>query len=47
MEQNNKIQELTPEELAEFINLQDENTIVSITITEIQEGGDYAGRENI
>ena len=47
MEQNNKIQELTPEELAEFINLQDENTIVSITITDIQEGGDHAGRKDI
>ncbi len=47
MEQNNEIREMTPEEVAEFINHQDEYTIVSITITDIQEGGDYAGRENI
>ena len=47
MEQNNEIREMTPEELAEFINHQDEDTIVSITITEIQEGGSHAGRENI
>ena len=47
MEQNNEIKEMTLKELAEFINCQDEDIIVSITITEIQEGGDYAGRENI
>ena len=47
MERNNEIKEMTLKELAEFINRQDEDTIVSITITEIQEGGDHARRENI
>ena len=47
MEQNNKIKEMTPEELTDFINRQEEYTIVSITIAEHEEGGSNARSEGI
>ena len=47
MEKNEEIREMTLEELAEYINDQDDDKIISITITEIQEGGGHAGRKDI
>ena len=47
MEKNEEIMEMTPEELADYINRQDENTIISITIASGEEGGNHVGRENV
>ena len=46
MEMDREIMEMTPEELAEYINSRDEDTIVSITIAE-EKGGDHAGSKDI
>ncbi len=47
MEQNNEIREMTPKELVELINRQEEDTILRITIEDIQEGGSHAGSKDI
>ena len=47
MEKNEEIREMTLEELAEYINDQDDDKIISIKITDIQEGGGHAGRKDI
>lgn len=46
MEKDREIKEMTPEELAEYINSRDEDTIISITIVE-EKGGDHAGSKDI
>ena len=47
MEKSKDTKEMTPDELAKFINSQDEDTIISVTIAGYEEGGDNAGREDI